>query len=267
MKFICQITVAFAVVVLSESFLLKPLPVKSCSMKKCPPGKTCVVRYGRPRCVRDPCTMVRCRPGTTCIVKDGKAYCQPDICSLPAVTGLCRAYFTRYFYNTSSARCDEFVYGGCGGNKNNFIKKVHCKAKCDDPACSSPLKTYQCKVAPCHVTKCPAYPDAKCVNNYCGGCFADFYLNGRKVDCKKIPDILPDLCAAVLCQVGHICVVRNGKASCEPACKSNSDCKKRGSYCNTESGACECSRFCPLVLSPINQCELNRAACEQKTTL
>ena len=193
-------------------------------MKKCSPGKTCVVRYGRPRCVWDPCTMVRCGPGTTCIVKDGKTYCQPDICSLPAVTGLCRAYFTRYFYNTSSARCDEFVYGGCGGNKNNFIKKAHCKAKCDDP----------------------------------------------------VPDILPDSCAAVLCQVGHICVVRNEKASCKPACKSHSDCKQQGSYCNTILGTCECSEFCPLVYSPVygsdgkqygNQCQLDRAACEQKTTL
>jgi hypothetical protein len=46
---------------------------------------------------------------------------------------LCKAYFKRYFYNTTSARCEEFVYGGCGGNKNNFVKKEHCKAKCDNP--------------------------------------------------------------------------------------------------------------------------------------
>ena len=56
-----------------------------------------------------------------------------DICSLPPITGVCRAYFPRYFYNTTSERCEEFVYGGCRGNKNNFVKKVNCKLQCDDP--------------------------------------------------------------------------------------------------------------------------------------
>ena len=55
-----------------------------------------------------------------------------DICSLPAETGVCRAYFERYFYNTTSERCDKFVYGGCDGNKNNFLKKSDCKSQCDD---------------------------------------------------------------------------------------------------------------------------------------
>ena len=42
-----------------------------------------------------------------------------------------------------------------------------------------------CKVNPCQVNKCAKYPDAICKPNYCGGCNADFYLNGEKVDCKN----------------------------------------------------------------------------------
>ena len=89
-------------------------------------------------------------------------------------------------------------------------------------------------------------------------------------------DTLPDSCAAILCQVGHICVVRNGKASCQPACKSNSDCKQQGSFCNSLSGVCECSPYCPEVYSPVcgsdnklygNMCKLNSAACMKKTTI
>lgn len=53
-------------------------------------------------------------------------------------------------------------------------------------ACLPPLTIHHCKVAPCDLApKCFAYPNAKCVNNYCGGCFSDFYLNGRKVNCNK----------------------------------------------------------------------------------
>jgi len=37
------------------------------------------------------------------------------------------------------------------------------------------------------MAECDAYPDAECVANYCGGCFADFYMGGEKVDCDKPP--------------------------------------------------------------------------------
>ena len=49
-----------------------------------------------------------------------------------------------------------------------------------------------CKVNPCQVNRCPAYPDATCVPDYCGGCFAKFYSNGHLVTCdSELPPILP----------------------------------------------------------------------------
>ena len=33
----------------------------------------------------------------------------------------------------------------------------------------------RCFADPCTVTRCPAYPDARCLANYCGGCNAVFY--------------------------------------------------------------------------------------------
>uniref|UniRef100_A0A8C8S4C9 BPTI/Kunitz inhibitor domain-containing protein n=1 Tax=Pelusios castaneus TaxID=367368 RepID=A0A8C8S4C9_9SAUR len=44
----------------------------------------------------------------------------PDICQLPAEMGLCDADLPRFFYNTRSGACDQFIYGGCAGNPNNF---------------------------------------------------------------------------------------------------------------------------------------------------
>jgi hypothetical protein len=34
-----------------------------------------------------------------------------DICGLEAITGLCRAYFPRFFFNKTSGVCEEFIYG------------------------------------------------------------------------------------------------------------------------------------------------------------
>ncbi|CAB3989282.1 Hypothetical predicted protein [Paramuricea clavata] len=54
MKSILQITVAFAVVALGESFLPPKTtqPVNPCSKVLCMAGTKCVVQNGKPRCVQ-----------------------------------------------------------------------------------------------------------------------------------------------------------------------------------------------------------------------
>jgi len=44
--------------------------------------------------------------------------------------GLCFGAFTRFFYNQKTSQCEEFMYGGCGGTKNNFKNKQLCQEKC-----------------------------------------------------------------------------------------------------------------------------------------
>jgi hypothetical protein len=51
-------------------------------------------------------------------------------CSLPRIRGHCRASFARYFYNSTAAKCEMFVYGGCGGNSNNFNSQSECESQC-----------------------------------------------------------------------------------------------------------------------------------------
>ena len=53
-------------------------------------------------------------------------------CELPPDMGPCEAYSQQYFYNSTSKTCEEFVYGGCDGNKNRFSSLKECEKKCAD---------------------------------------------------------------------------------------------------------------------------------------
>lgn len=44
--------------------------------------------------------------------------------------GTCRGIFERFYYNVETETCEEFVFGGCGGNENNFVTKEKCNAYC-----------------------------------------------------------------------------------------------------------------------------------------
>ncbi|XP_059475897.1 thrombin inhibitor hemalin-like [Neocloeon triangulifer] len=52
-------------------------------------------------------------------------------CGQPTEKGRCLAALHRFAYNPTSRDCDEFVYGGCGGNANNFRTRTECLKKCD----------------------------------------------------------------------------------------------------------------------------------------
>ena len=53
-----------------------------------------------------------------------------DVCDLPRETGLCLAAFPRWYFNGSSGLCERFTYGGCQGNRNNFVTLRSCLQTC-----------------------------------------------------------------------------------------------------------------------------------------
>ncbi len=54
-----------------------------------------------------------------------------NVCNLPKVIGPCRGLFQRYYYNTVSKKCEQFNYGGCQANLNNFETIEACKSACE----------------------------------------------------------------------------------------------------------------------------------------
>ncbi|NXM21394.1 TFPI2 inhibitor, partial [Ploceus nigricollis] len=68
----------------------------------------------------------------------------PKLCRMEADGGPCRSYLRRYAFNLSSMRCEEFIYGGCYGNGNNFRDLQSCVDHCL-PEKTGPLLCYSPK--------------------------------------------------------------------------------------------------------------------------
>ncbi|XP_055695924.1 papilin isoform X3 [Lutzomyia longipalpis] len=53
-----------------------------------------------------------------------------DICTLPALRGRCNERIQRWYFDQNTQRCQQFEFGGCRGNKNNFYTERECQSAC-----------------------------------------------------------------------------------------------------------------------------------------
>ncbi|NXK75099.1 SPIT1 inhibitor, partial [Amazona guildingii] len=117
-------------------------------------------------------------------------------CLTPKKVGWCRGSFPRWFYNPSLQQCEEFIFGGCKPNKNNYLREEECQLACKNVRafgttsgakgnnCSSPsVLTAQCEGFMCN-GKCQP-PFFKCKD----GCCIDAYLEcDETLDCADGSD-------------------------------------------------------------------------------
>jgi len=56
----------------------------------------------------------------------------PARCQQPKLIGMCRALISSVYFNAAENKCQEFNYGGCGGNNNRFETLDQCQAQCQN---------------------------------------------------------------------------------------------------------------------------------------
>ncbi|EYC07958.1 hypothetical protein Y032_0068g220 [Ancylostoma ceylanicum] len=119
-------------------------------------------------------TLAECRE--TCKDNSSEDESIPDACLLPSEVGPCKGKQNRFYFDQKANTCMPFVFGGCGGNGNNFVTEAKCLETCTKPSapeenediCSLPIKAGPCKA----MLKRFAYDEnkKKCVEFSYGGC-------------------------------------------------------------------------------------------------
>ncbi|KAL7630403.1 UNVERIFIED_CONTAM: hypothetical protein RMT77_019434 [Armadillidium vulgare] len=98
---------------------------------------------------------------------------QIHICLLPTLVGRCRNFTARFSFTPLVDRCEPFIYGGCGGNENNFKTFDDCIARCvrDPDKCSQPIERGPCQDS---IIKYGFDTEnGKCVEFIYGGCYGN----------------------------------------------------------------------------------------------
>ncbi|XP_052692305.1 fused toxin protein-like [Crassostrea angulata] len=110
-------------------------------------------------------------------------------CGLLPETGECRALARRYAFNKTLNACEEFNYGGCDGNANNFQYKDLCEYVCQY---NRPCSKIGCFEKACTTQTCPNHPDAKCFAVCL--CESRWILDGADVTstCEDDVEMIPE---------------------------------------------------------------------------
>ncbi|XP_043224017.1 uncharacterized protein LOC122382571 isoform X1 [Amphibalanus amphitrite] len=161
-------------------------------------------------CVADPCN--NCQ--TTFYSVTGREVQCERPCSQPVLSGQCRASIPRFYYDQNLGQCEPFLYGGCGGNDNNFGSIEECRRQCQQPVdvCSLPAGSGPCDES--HVRWFYNTVSQECEPFSYGGCAGNANNFASRAACEaRCPDLVlcPHLGGSLsTCSRGQSC----GNASC-----------------------------------------------------
>lgn len=83
----------------------------------------------------DPINTIRSPPyltnsGTEKEIQVQETETEDSVCLQPKKVGPCRGKLPRFYFNSKTKICEQFNYGGCKHNDNNFKTEEDCKDKC-----------------------------------------------------------------------------------------------------------------------------------------
>lgn len=122
----------------------------ACVDQPCPPVPMCLPRRdnpcvsGHPLLVKGTAEVLQCGPRGSACPSSHKCHLSPfagefavccpkprDVCFEPKDEGSCSATpVPRWFFSPEKNKCEEFIFGGCGGNQNNFETEKICNTVC-----------------------------------------------------------------------------------------------------------------------------------------
>lgn len=172
-----------------------------------------------------------------------------EACNAYPDSGNCEAYFERWYHDATTGLCRHFIYGGCGGNVNNYESFEACQRACPGgspnfDACTQPTDCIITGSSCCGICDSPdlqardliafnrQYAPSlfSCVDSGAGAAPPD-------IACTPCPTLAGDtgsLKYFVPNCVQGACVVEDVRTSALSACKSEQDCTLRNG-----NGCCE----------------------------
>ncbi|XP_066529563.1 kunitz-type protease inhibitor 1a [Hoplias malabaricus] len=89
-------------------------------------------------------------------------------CLVPKKAGPCRGSFPRWHYNAATEKCEQFVFGGCKENRNNYMSQEECINACDKVSVLNPQTGEGRHVIPAEDCGGPCGPEKfTCTNGCC----------------------------------------------------------------------------------------------------
>ena len=130
----------------------------------------------------------RCQSGTCVPIPP-----EQDVCKLDKFTGPCRANIPRWYWDNKACKCNQFTYGGCQSNGNNFETITECQSRCESATCvPNPPEQDVCKLdkftGPCLANIPRWYWDNKaceCKQFTYGGCQSNGNNYENIADCRR----------------------------------------------------------------------------------
>lgn len=116
-------------------------------------------------------------------------------CQQPKSVGPCRMSLPRFYFDSETDTCTQFMYGGCGGNENLFESEEECIKLCKQtrtPRIEVPTAEDECSLSPemgpCRASLVRYYHDSKtgqCAKFTFGGCRGNGNNFLTELDCKN----------------------------------------------------------------------------------
>ncbi|XP_057655869.1 papilin isoform X2 [Diorhabda carinulata] len=123
----------------------------------------------------------------------------PDPCRQKKEPGPCKGTYQRYYFDNDLEECQEFIYGGCKGNRNNFVTLESCKQQCAPAGKRKDLCSLPKSEGNCTDILATWYYDTSrknCAPFYYSGCYGNLNNFETREACQSNcpPEIEMDTC-------------------------------------------------------------------------